>query len=104
MKSSRFVTLQSVPSREIVRVVNVGAASAMCETSYGSSVQVYWSSGIPSPLPEVGELWYVESQSPNSWRFVSRAPQSAIGHTAYWLIVDWRTCVGSSSSTLGRLP
>lgn len=100
MKSSRFVTLQNVPSREIVRVANVGAVSAMCETSYGASVQVYWSSGIPSPLPEVGELWYVESHSPNSWRFVSRAPQSAIGHTAYWLIVDWRTCVGSERAVV----
>lgn len=101
MKESRFSMSQRTPSGEVVRVVSVGRDSAHCETSFGSSVNVYWSSGIPDPLPKAGELWHVQTFGNGlRWMFVSRVPSGDIQRTSYWVDVDWRTCVGHERSVV----
>lgn len=79
---------------DIVSIARVAAEYAVCRTSYGAEITVYWASGKPDPLPRVGETWRVEQYSRNTWRFVSNVPRGEYKYMSYAISLDAKDCIG----------
>lgn len=87
-------------TKDIVNVLEVGSVGARCETSYGAEITVQWGANLPSPVPQVGERWYVNRVSASRWSFDSKITGSSYNLMRYAMELDMATCVGRERSTI----
>lgn len=92
--SRKLDRFQPPLEQDIVKVTAVSSTSATCVTGYRSEIRVYWTSGRPDPLPQVGETWFVEKYTLGGWRFLSKQETGNFSKTSFHITLDSRTCYG----------
>lgn len=92
--SGKFDRYQPTLQQDIIKITAVSSTSATGMTGYNSEIRVYWTSGRPDPLPQVGETWYVEKYTLGGWRFLSKQETTDFSKTAFHIMLDSRTCYG----------
>ena len=87
-------------TRDIVTVEKIGAVGALCKTSYGAEITVNWGTNIPSPVPTLGERWYVQRISPSRWAFESKITGTSYSIMRCAIALDMASCVGRERPTV----
>ena len=79
---------------EVVEVLEVNAVGARCRTSYKSEINVKWGSNLPSPVPQVGDVWRVKRIYGSAWSFDQKLSTGGYNFMRYAMTLDIRTCIG----------
>lgn len=79
---------------ETVEVLEVNASYARCRTSYRAEVNVNWGSNLPSPVPQVGEIWRVKRVAGSIWAFDCKLNVGGYNLMRYSMSLDIKTCIG----------
>ena len=87
-------------TRDIVTVERIGAIGATCRTSYGAEITVQWGSNLPSPVPQIGERWYVNRISPSKWSFDAKITGKNYNMIRYAMELEMQSCIGRERSTV----
>ena len=87
-------------TRDIVTVNEIGARGALCSTSYGAEISVLWGANLPSPVPQVGERWYVQKIASSRWAFESKITGLSYSLVKYSMSLDMWSCIGRERSVV----
>ena len=93
MASVSSLYLSSLSS-ETAEVLEVNEGGARCRTPYNSEVTVPWSSNLPSPVPQVGDVWRIERVYDSIWAFDCKLTGNGYNLMRYAMQLDVRTCIG----------
>lgn len=81
-------------SEEVVEVLEVNAIGARCRTSYKSEISIRWGSNLPSPVPQVGDVWRAKRIYGSLWSFDQKLTTGGYNFMRYAMSLDIRTCIG----------
>lgn len=90
-------------TKDIVEVLEIGESGARCRTSYKSIITIGWSGGIPSHVPQVGEIWVIDKLAQGSWIFISRVLPAGYNLMRYSMSLDMSDCVGRERAVIDDL-
>lgn len=90
-------------TRDVVTVEKIGAIGALCKTSYGAEITVNWGTNIPSPVPRLGERWYVQRISPSRWAFESKITGTSYSIMRCSIKLDMSSCIGRERSVVDHM-
>jgi len=79
---------------ETVTVTTIGSRGAKCRTAYGSEITVLWEDDLPSPVPEIGDIWIVDKVSDGRWLFSYKSTGGRYNMMRYSMMLDMHSCVG----------
>lgn len=85
---------------ETVTVTAIGSRGAKCRTPYNSEITVLWEDDLPSPVPEVGDVWIVDKVSDGRWFFSYKSTGGQYNMMRYSMSLDMHSCVGKERSVV----
>lgn len=79
---------------DVVKITAISDKSAKGLTRYNSEVELRWRDSLPSPAPQVGEVWLIERIAPSVWIFMDKMNGDDYNAMRYAMKLDARSCIG----------